>query len=275
VTGAELLGAKRVRELLQKYEVHPTKTLGQNFVVDPNTIRKTIAVADIGAGDHVLEIGAGAGSLTLGLAGAAKRVTALEIDGRLVSLLEEVTASVPNVAVVQGDALSFDLGSVAAGSVVANLPYNIAAMVVLRVLEIAPSVRTLSVMTQKEVGLRLTAVPGSKIYGQTSVMVAYYGAAKVATNVSRRAFWPVPGVDSVIVRIDRHDPPDVEREVLFRVIKAAFAQRRKTLRQTLAGLAGSPELAERALLEASLSPSARAEELRLEDFVAVTEALEQ
>lgn len=273
MTETGLLGARRVRELLHRYGVYPTKTLGQNFVVDPNTIRKTIAVADIDEGDHVLEVGAGAGSLTLGLAAVAQKVTALEVDPRLVPLLEEVTRGVPNVTVVHGDALSFDLGSIEAGCVVANLPYNIATIVVLRLLETAPTVRTLSVMTQKEVGLRLSAVPGSKIYGRTSVMVAYHGTARVVTTVSRRAFWPVPGVDSVIVRIDRREPPSVDREALFRIIKAAFSQRRKTLRQTLAGVAGSAERAQQILVEVSLSPSARAEELGLDEFVAITRAM--
>jgi 16S rRNA (adenine1518-N6/adenine1519-N6)-dimethyltransferase len=268
----ELLGARRVRELLAKHEIRPTKTLGQNFVIDPNTIRKTIAVAEIGPSDHVLEIGAGAGSLTLGLAGAARKVTAVEIDAGLIPVLEEVTEGIENIDVIHEDVLSFDVASVAADSVVANLPYNIASLVVLRVLEHAPDVRSLTVMTQKEVGERLSAPKGSKIYGQTSVLCAYYGTVRVAAAVSRRAFWPVPGVDSVIVRIDRRDPPAVDRDRLFSVVKAAFSQRRKTLRQTLAPVAGSPALAEELLNAAGVSPTARAEDLDLEKFVSIAAA---
>ena len=271
--GPELLGARKVRELLDHHGIRPTKTLGQNFVVDPNTIRKTLAVAEIGPSDHVLEIGAGAGSLTLGLAATAKRVTAVEVDPGLIPLLEEVMRDVSNVEVVHEDALRFDAGSVEADSVVANLPYNIATHVVLRVLEQAPTVRSLTVMTQREVGERLSAGPGSKIYGQTSVMVAYFGDARVATTVSRRAFWPVPGVDSVIVRIDRREPPDVDRALLFRVIKAAFAQRRKTLRQTLSGVAETPAKAQEMLEGIGISATARAEELGLDEFVAIARVL--
>ncbi|MEA2499426.1 MAG: rRNA (adenine1518-N6/adenine1519-N6)-dimethyltransferase [Actinomycetota bacterium] len=268
------MGARKVRELLDRHDIRPTKSLGQNFVVDPNTIRKTLAAAGIQPSDHVLEIGAGAGSLTLGLAAGARKVTAVEVDPRLIPLLAEVMRDVPNVEVVHEDALGFDPGSVGADSVVANLPYNIATLVVLRVLELASTVRSLTVMTQREVGERLSAAPGTKIYGQTSVMVAYYGEARVATTVSRRAFWPVPGVDSVIVRIDRKEPPAVDRELLFKVIRAAFAQRRKTLRQTLSIVAGSPALAQELLERIDISHSARAEELGLDDFVSIARALD-
>ncbi|MEA2461470.1 MAG: rRNA (adenine1518-N6/adenine1519-N6)-dimethyltransferase, partial [Actinomycetota bacterium] len=162
--GPELLGARRVRELLDRHSIRPTKTLGQNFVIDPNTIRKTLAVADIDPNDHVLEIGAGAGSLTVGLAMSARKVTAVEVDAKLVPLLKEVTSAHANVDVIHVDALSFDVDAVQADSVVANLPYNIATLVVLRILDLAPTVRSLTVMTQREVGERLSAPPGSKIY---------------------------------------------------------------------------------------------------------------
>jgi 16S rRNA (adenine1518-N6/adenine1519-N6)-dimethyltransferase len=260
--------------LLAAHGVTPTKSLGQNFVIDPNTIRKTIAASGVTGDDHVLEIGPGAGSLTVGLASVARKVTALEVDERLIPLLGEVTGALPNVEVVHGDVLSYDLHAMAADVVVANLPYNIAAQTVLRVLESAGTVRTLTVMTQKEVGERLSASAGSKIYGQTSVMTSYYGTARVVATVSRRAFWPVPGVDSVIVRIERGPSPDVDRVTLFRVIKAAFGQRRKTLRQSLAALVGSADVAGSVLESVSLSPSARAEELSLEDFVSIAQRVE-
>jgi 16S rRNA (adenine1518-N6/adenine1519-N6)-dimethyltransferase len=274
VIGPELLGARRVRELLSAHGVNPTKTLGQNFVIDPNTIRKAIAAADVLPMDHVLEIGAGAGSLTVGLARVATRVTALEVDPGLIAVLHEVTAGIENVEVVEGDARTYDLGSINPDVLVANLPYNIAALVVLRVLESVPTARSLTVMTQREVGERLSAPPGSKTYGQTSVLVAFHGAARVAGSVSRRAFWPVPGVDSVLVRIDRRPVPDVDRATLYTVVKSAFGQRRKTLRQALATLVGSPALAEELLRSASVASTARAEELPLEDFVAIARELQ-
>jgi 16S rRNA (adenine1518-N6/adenine1519-N6)-dimethyltransferase len=274
VIGPELLGARRVRELLSAHGVNPTKTLGQNFVIDPNTIRKAIAAADVLPMDHVLEIGAGAGSLTVGLARVATRVTALEVDPGLIAVLHEVTAGIENVDVVEGDARTYDLGSINPDVLVANLPYNIAALVVLRVLESVPTARSLTVMTQREVGERLSAPPGSKTYGQTSVLVAFHGAARVAGSVSRRAFWPVPGVDSVLVRIDRRPVPDVDRTTLYNVVKSAFGQRRKTLRQALATLVGSPALAEELLRSASVASTARAEELPLEDFVAIARELQ-
>lgn len=273
MTPPDLLGARRVRELLENHGIRPTKTLGQNFVIDPNTIRKTIAVAEIGPSDHVLEIGPGAGSLTLGLAGAARKVTAVEVDQSLIPVLEEVTGAIDNIEVIHDDVLSFDVASVDADSMVANLPYNIASLVVLRVLETAPNVRSLTVMAQKEVGDRLSASKGSKIYGQTSVLCAYFGTVRVAATVSRRAFWPVPGVDSVIVRIDRREPPAVDRKTFFAVVKAAFAQRRKTLRQTLAPVAGSPALAEELLRAAGVPSTARAEDLGLDEFVSIAAAV--
>ena len=270
---ADLLGARRLRELLRAHGANPKRSLGQNFVIDPNTIRKVVAAARIDPDDRVLELGAGGGSLTLGLASEAAHVTAIEIDDRLVALLTESLAGIDNVTVLHEDALASDLGSLDATVAVGNLPYNIATHLVLRVLEEAPGIERLTVMTQKEVGDRLAAPAGTKVYGQTSVMVRYFGSAKVVGRVSRRAFYPVPNVDSVIVSIERGSHPDVDREFLFRVVRAAFSQRRKTVRNALAVLAGSPSVAERALEKAELAPSARAEQLTLEDFVALTHAL--
>jgi 16S rRNA (adenine1518-N6/adenine1519-N6)-dimethyltransferase len=271
---SSLLGARRVRELLSAHGIHPTKTLGQNFVIDPNTIRKVVSVAGVGATDSVLEIGAGLGSLTLELARVARSVTAIEVDARIVPALREVLAGAENVEVVNGDALAVELGSFGATHVVANLPYNIAAPVVLRILETAPSIRRLTVMTQKEVGERLAAPPGSKTYGAPSVLVAYWGAARVAAPVSRRAFYPEPNVDSVVVVVDRRDElPDVDRATLFAVIKASFSQRRKTMRNSLADVSGSTSSAEAALAAAGVDPMARPEQLDLDAFVEVASQL--
>lgn len=269
----ELLGAKRLRELLAEYGASPKRSLGQNFVIDPNTIRKVVSVAGIGADDRVLEIGAGCGSLTLGLASAAGHVVAVEIDDKLTQLLRDTLGEVPNVSIVHADASSMPLAGVDATVLVANLPYNIATYLVLRALEEAPQISRITVMTQKEVGERLAADVGSKAYGQTSVMVRYYGHAHVAAQISRRAFFPVPNVDSVLVQVTRGSSPDVDRSRLFRVIKAAFSQRRKTLRNTLAEVAGSTGAVEDALVASGIPPRARAEELSLDDFTRVTEAL--
>jgi 16S rRNA (adenine1518-N6/adenine1519-N6)-dimethyltransferase len=269
----ELLGARRLRELLRAHGANPKRSLGQNFVIDPNTIRKVVAAARIGPNDRVLELGAGCGSLTLGLAGEAAHVTAIEIDDRLVALLNESLAGIGNVSILHEDAIASDLGAIDATVAVGNLPYNIATHLVLRVLEEAPGIRRLTVMTQKEVGDRLAAPAGSKVYGQTSVMVRYFGTAEVVGRVSRRAFYPVPNVDSVIVAIERGPQPDVDRALLFGVVRAAFSQRRKTVRNALATLAGSPGAAEEALERAGLAPSARAEQLTLDDFVALARAL--
>ena len=269
----DLLGARRLRELLDKHGAAPKKSLGQNFVIDPNTIRKVVDIAAIAPAQRVLEIGAGCGSLTLGLASVAQHVVAVEIDDRLIELLREVTGTLPNVSLVHDNALDIDLGSFETEVLVGNLPYNIAALLVLRVLEEAPQITRLTVMTQREVGERLAARPGSKTYGQTSVMVRFYGEASVATRVSRRAFFPEPNVDSVLLRIDRKPEPDVDKARFFEVVREGFSQRRKMLRNTLAASRGGPEAVERALSSSDLPTTARAEELDLDDFVRLTKAL--
>jgi len=257
--------------VLASHDIRPAKALGQNFVVDPNTIRKVLQVARVDRDDRVLEIGAGAGSLTLGLAAAAAAVVAVEVDPRLTEVLKETLAGVANVEVIQADALTASLTDHRANKLVANLPYNIAVPVVLRVLETVPQVGELVVMTQREVGERLVAGPGSKTYGQVSVMVAYFGRATLAAKISRRAFWPVPNVDSVLVRIVRRDPPDISSERLFPVIRAAFAHRRKTLRNNLAALAGPDPAA--LLAAAGVDPGDRAEQLDLAEFISIAKGL--
>jgi 16S rRNA (adenine1518-N6/adenine1519-N6)-dimethyltransferase len=269
----ELLGARRLREMLDAYGASPKRSLGQNFVIDPNTIRKVVDAAGVTEDSNVLEIGAGCGSLTLGLAAVAAKVTAVEIDDTLVDLLRASLSGISNIEIVHADASSMPLAGIDATVLVANLPYNIATYLVLRALEEAPQISRITVMTQKEVGERLAAGVGSKSYGQTSVMVRYFGRAEVVAQISRRAFFPVPNVDSVLVQVTREASPPVDRGRLFEVLKAGFAQRRKTLRNTLSGVAGSATDAETALQAAGVSPGARAEELTLEDFVRVTEAL--
>jgi len=260
--------------LLTSAAVRPRKKWGQNFVVDPNTIRKVVKAAEIDAGDVVLEIGAGLGSLTLGLASCATRVVALEIDARLTESLRAVVAQAPNVDIVEGDALKLDLGEFGAGNLVANLPYNIASTVVLKTLQEAPGISRLTVMCQKEVGDRMAAGAGGKDYGITSVLIARHGRAVVVARIARNAFYPVPNVDSVIVKVVRHEAPiAVNDESFKRVVKAAFAQRRKGLRSSLAPVAGNVRAAEELLTGAGIRPHARAEELDLEQFVALARGL--
>ena len=267
---AGLLGARRLREQLDRAGIRPRKELGQNFVIDPNTIRKVVDVAALTGAERVLEIGAGTGSLTLGLARSALHVTALELDRRLMGVLVENVGGLDNVDILQADAFEFDVASVDAGVLVANLPYSTATPIVLKVLETAPEIRVLTVMTQREAGERLAATPGSRVYGRSSVLVRYFGSATVAARVSRNAFWPVPGVDSVLVRIVRsQEPPDVAFENVAAIVKAGFSQRRKTLRNSLASLAGGTVAAERWMIGANLEPTARAEEIDVAGWIAL------
>jgi 16S rRNA (adenine1518-N6/adenine1519-N6)-dimethyltransferase len=274
MSAPQLVGARRLRELLDARGVRPSKALGQNFVIDPNTIRKVLSAAGLDGTEDVLEIGAGAGSLTVGLAGAARRVIAIEVDRRLVEIAREVTAGLDNVEIVAGDALELDLASIEATRLVANLPYSVAATVVLKVLEEAPRIASLTVMTQREVGERLAAGPGSKVYGQTSVLAAYWAQARVVAPVSRRAFFPVPNVDSALVVLTRRaELAPVDRAALYAVVKAAFAQRRKTLRNSLAGIAGSADGAAAALADLGLPEMTRPEDVGVDGFVALTRRL--
>jgi 16S rRNA (adenine1518-N6/adenine1519-N6)-dimethyltransferase len=269
-------GARAVMEALQRHGVRPTKALGQNFVVDPNTIRKIVEVAEVAPADRVLEIGAGAGSLTVALAAACERVVAIERDPRLIPVLQDVLGGTENVDVIEGDALSLELGSFGADRLVANLPYNIAATLVVRVLQKAPDISVSTVMTQREVGERLAARPGSKVYGQTSVMVRYFALAEIVARISRRAFYPIPNVDSVVVRMTRSKENaggELEVERLFSVIRTAFGQRRKTLRNSLGALAGSPRAAEELLHSAGIDPGLRAEDLDVDGFIAIAGSL--
>jgi 16S rRNA (adenine1518-N6/adenine1519-N6)-dimethyltransferase len=270
MTTPELIGARRLRRLLDDHDFAPRKRWGQNFVIDPNTIRKVVDIAGLSPDDRVLEVGAGAGSLTLALASAAASVVAVETDSRLTPILEETVGEVANIQVVIADVLTLRLTDFNVNRMVANLPYNLAARIVLDVLQDEPRISQLTVMTQREVGERLAARPGSDDYGQTSVMVSFWGRARVAAQISRTAFWPVPNVDSVVVQIERRQPPGVDRGMLFKVVKASFSQRRKTLRNSLAALAGSASAAESALRSAGIDPGQRAENLGLDGFVAVT-----
>jgi 16S rRNA (adenine1518-N6/adenine1519-N6)-dimethyltransferase len=269
---SELLSAADVRALAAHLELRPTKQLGQNFVIDPNTVRRLVRTAEVSPADVVVEVGPGLGSLTLGLLDAAARVVAVEIDPRLASQLPiTVAAKAPQLLdrleVVVQDALVLDsVPGPAPTSFVANLPYNVAVPVLLRLLDKLPSLQRGLVMVQAEVADRLVAGPGSKTYGIPSVKAAWYADVTRAGSIGRSVFWPAPNVDSGLVAFTRREPPAADRLQAFAVIDAAFAQRRKTLRAALAGWAGSPAAAEERLRAAGIDPSLRGEMLTVEDF---------
>ncbi|MCO5986852.1 16S rRNA (adenine(1518)-N(6)/adenine(1519)-N(6))-dimethyltransferase RsmA [Actinoallomurus spadix] len=277
--GERLLGPADVRALAGGLGLRPTKTLGQNFVIDANTVRRIVRDADVGSDDVVLEVGPGLGSLTLALLPAASRVVAVEVDPVLAQRLPETVAErAPDLAgrldVVPDDALRVtELPGPPPTALVANLPYNVAVPVVLHLLGTFPSIRHGMVMVQAEVADRLTAGPGGKVYGVPSVKMAWYAKARRAGNVGRAVFWPAPNVDSGLVAFTRREPPTsaVPREDVFAVIDAAFAQRRKTLRAALAGWAGSAPAAEEALRAAGVDPTARGESLDVTAFTRIAE----
>ena len=269
-----LLGPAEIRELAARLGVAPTKKLGQNFLHDPNTIRRIVAAAGLHSDDVALEVGPGLGSLTLGLVGAVRHVHAVEIDPRLASALPE-TVTAPNLTVHPADAMRVGAADFdpAPTMLVANLPYNVAVPVVLHLLAGLPSLRGGLVMVQKEVADRLTAGPGSKVYGVPSVKLAWYAEARPAGKVPPAVFWPVPNVDSGLVAFaSRLAPAEIDRRVVFQVVDAAFAQRRKTLRAALAGWAGGADLAEKVLVTAGVSPQARGESLTVAQFAAIAAA---
>ena len=277
---AQLLGPAEIRELAAELDVTPTKKLGQNFLHDPNTVRRIVAAAELSADDHVVEVGPGLGSLTLGLIDTAASVTALEIDPRLAGRLSTTVETfapqyAERLSVINTDALKvaradFD---VAPTALVANLPYNVSVPVLLHLLAELPSIRRVLVMVQKEVADRLAAQPGSKIYGVPSVKAAFYGDVSRAGTIGKHVFWPAPNIESGLVRIDvAADAPRELRDTIFPLVDAAFAQRRKTLRSTLAGIYGSAAAAEDALRAAGIDPGLRGEKLTVADFIRLGEA---
>lgn len=270
-----LLGASDIRVLAANLGVTPTKKWGQNFVHDANTVRKIVATAKLLPNEPVVEIGPGLGSLTLGLIEAGHRVTAIEIDRRLAERLPETLAerggSAHSLTVIQADALSVTELPDEPTALVANLPYNISVPVLIHMLETFPTIRRILVMVQAEVGQRIAAGPGSKMYGVPSLKAAWWGDWHLEGTVSRRVFWPEPNVDSVLVGMLRHDVPgDADlRKSTFALIDAAFGQRRKTLRQALSALCGSTSAAEDLCRAAVIEPSARGEQLQLDGFLSL------
>jgi 16S rRNA (adenine1518-N6/adenine1519-N6)-dimethyltransferase len=261
------LTGREVRDLLARHGARPSQARGQNFVVDPNTVRRVARLADIGPGDRVVEVGAGVGSLTVALAETGAAVTAIEVDRRLLAALGEALAG-SGVRIVEGDALRLDWTGLLGGDewvLVANLPYNIATPLVAQLLDEVPAIDRMVVMVQREVGERLAAGVGDEAYGAVSVKVASWGSARVLGRVPASVFWPEPSVESALVEI-RRDPPEVQAEKLAgvdrgwleRLVRAGFGQRRKMLRRSLLGLVTAEEL-----VAAGIRPDARAEELDL------------
>jgi 16S rRNA (adenine1518-N6/adenine1519-N6)-dimethyltransferase len=285
---AALLGPADVRQISARLGIRPAKRLGQNFVIDPGTVRRIAALAGLAPGETVLEVGPGLGSLTLALLPAAGKVIAVEIDPVLAAELPRtVAARAPQhsgrLEVITADAARAgpQIAALAGGRVtgaptalVANLPYNVAVPVVLHLLGTVPSIAHGLVMVQAEVADRMTAAPGSRVYGVPSVKLAWFAAARRAGAVPRTVFWPLPNVDSGLVAFSRHPPPaaGVRRERVFAVVDAAFSQRRKTLRAALTRWAGSAAAAEEALRAAGIDPGARGESLTVGDFARIAAA---
>ncbi len=279
--GPRLLGPADVRRLAADVSLRPTKQRGQNFVIDANTVRRIVRTAQLTAEDVVVEVGPGLGSLTLGLLAEVARVVAVEVDDVLAGALPGTLATyAPHLAgraeVVHEDALRLTgVPGPSPTALVANLPYNVSVPVLLHLLDLLPTLRHGLVLVQAEVAARLVAGPGSRTYGVPSVKAAWYAHLRPAGAVGRSVFWPAPHVDSSLVAWTRREPPasSAGRVAVFALIDAAFAQRRKTLRTALAGLAGSASTAEQALVSAGVSPQTRGEQLSLTQFVAVADAL--
>ncbi len=282
----EIATSNRTREIIRKHGFTFKKSLGQNFLIDGNVLDRIIQAAQLDGTRGALEVGPGIGSLTERLAKAAGKVTAVEIDRRLIPILEDVMAPYGNVGIVHGDILKTDLhalwkerfAGLSGVSVVANLPYYVTTPIIMKLLEDQLPIENIVVMVQKEVALRMSAKPGGKDYGSLSIAVQYYCEPEMVCIVPGKAFIPEPNVDSAVIRLKRRPEPAVrvpDEEIFFRVVQTSFAQRRKTLANNLSALSGKDRKAELGdlLREIGVQPERRAETLTLEEFAAVCEAL--
>jgi 16S rRNA (adenine1518-N6/adenine1519-N6)-dimethyltransferase len=272
-----LLTPATIQASLAAHRLTPSRALGQNFLADPNTARRIVRLAAVNAGDTVIEVGPGLGSLTLALVEAGARVVAVELDRHVLAALESNLGDTSSVEIVNADALTVDWDTLIADghtvAMVANLPYNIATPMVIRALETTSRIERFLVMVQREVGERLAAVPRTKSYGAVTVKVAYYGSASVVGLVPANVFIPKPNVESALVEIVRHSRPPVsvaDPEAMFALVRAGFATRRKMLRQSLKGVLGDATI--EVIERAGLLPTARAEELDLTAWAALTNA---
>ena len=272
---SNLLGAAEIREIAERIGVRPTKKLGQNFVVDANTCRKIVKSADVRATDVALEIGPGLGSLTLAMMESAREVIAIEIDDRLAAELPETAKchgfDTSKLTIINEDAMNISTLPIEPTVLVANLPYNVSVPVLLRFLELFPTLRSGVVMVQSEVADRLVAKPNSKSYGSPSVKATWWADLTSAGTVSRSIFWPVPNVDSSLVRFVRHQSAGDEalRKVVFKIIDAAFAQRRKMMRAALSDMCGGSAAASLIIEASGIDPTIRGEALELADFIKI------
>jgi len=269
-----LLGPAEIRDLADLLGIQPTKKLGQNFVIDANTVRRIVRVSGVTAGTTVVEVGPGLGSLTLGLLETGAEVVAVEIDKRLAAQLPLTVEQLQpgaRLTVITEDAMVINELPENPTVLVANLPYNVSVPVLLHFLETFPSLESALVMVQAEVGQRLAAPSGSKVYGAPSAKAAWYGQWKTAGQVSRQVFWPVPNVDSILVGFERRELPGTENERIatFALVDAAFQQRRKMLRQALSVVLGDSATASARIEAAGLAPTARGEELTVLEFLAI------
>lgn len=281
-TESQLLGPADIRNLAAGLDLTPTKRHGQNFVIDPNTVRRIVRLAKLQPDDVVVEVGPGLGSLTLGLLSVAREVVAIEIDDRLAGQLPKTVtdrnpAAAKQLRVITADALtatSETLGEPPPTAFVANLPYNVAVPIVLHLLATLPEVTTGLVMVQLEVAARLAASPGSRIYGVPSVKMQWFGSVESVGTVGPKVFWPEPRVDSGLVRFVRGSAPTCEtsRQQVFAAIDAGFSQRRKKLRSALSTWAGGLPVADSILAQAGIHPDARGEDLTLAEFAAISDA---
>jgi 16S rRNA (adenine1518-N6/adenine1519-N6)-dimethyltransferase len=265
-----------IRALLDGIGASPRRGLGQNFVADPNTVRRVARLANVGPDDHVVEIGAGLGSLTLALAETGADVTAVEVDRRIAAVLRDVLSDArgpgAGVTVIEADAMTLDWASVLAGhdrwTLVANLPYNVATPLVCDVLDTVPAIERMLVMVQREVAERFVADPGSKQYGAVSVKIAFWASARLVGAVPASVFVPRPNVESALVEITRRPPPAIDPSALFSLVRTAFGQRRKMLRRSLAERVTVGQFA-----TAGISPEARPEQLDVDAWCRLTEAV--
>ncbi len=266
-----------VKNLLLKYEIHPKKSLGQNFVVEPNTIRQIIKLADLGPADFVIEVGPGLGSLTLALLESCEHVTAVEVDDVLVKILKETTGDQTGnkLRIIHADVMTLDLKQVLEErsnhwNLVANLPYNIAVPMICDFLEKAPLISKMTVMVQREVAERMIAKVGDKAYGLPSVKIEYFAEAKIIADIPPTVFIPKPRVESSIVQIVRRDNPIISEdyEILFSLIKSAFRHRRKMLRSSLKGILSTDDFT-----ATEIDPTKRAENLTLKEWELLTKQI--
>ena len=278
----ETLSASEIRKLAESLNLNPSKSLGQNFVVDGNTCRKIVRLAELKSDDVVLEVGPGLGSLTIALLASARNVVAVEIDNRLATQLPK-TISMHDIAlaealtVINDDALNVSRTNPVPTALVANLPYNVSVPVILHIMEKFPSIEHGIVMVQAEVADRLAAPPGSKVYGVPSVKLKWWADSHIASQISREVFWPVPRVDSSLLAFTRRHRSESDDEALrirtFAIIDSAFAQRRKMLRSSLGTFLGSSESASQYLSAIGIDPTSRAENLTLDQFISIARGI--